>query len=332
MNERTIGPTDTIADFGTEPTLHRYAWVCVITTFCLLVWGGLVHATGSSLACPDWPLCYGQVFPEMQGGVAIEHGHRLLASLVGVLSIGLLVLVRRSRRVKTMAATAVLLVVVQGALGGLTVIFRLPPLVSTAHLALGSAFFCLLIAIALRIQDGNRSQTRQSPSRGIVRLASIGTILVYVQLVVGALVRHTSAGLACNNQVVLCNGAWWPTEPGSGPAMLHMGHRALGLLVALYVTWSAVRAIRSARSAGRIDLARHAVAGPFLVIAQIALGMWTVHSFIDASFVTAHLAGAELLLAQQWTLKLLAQRPPRIRERHSERAHPGLGAPLESCG
>ncbi|MCL4236184.1 MAG: COX15/CtaA family protein, partial [Deltaproteobacteria bacterium] len=79
-------------------TLFRYAIALVAVTFVLLLVGGTVNPTGSSLACPDWPLCYGQVFPKMEGGVLFEHTHRLVATLVGLMTIGLAVAIARARR------------------------------------------------------------------------------------------------------------------------------------------------------------------------------------------------------------------------------------------
>src|SRR5574341_337995 len=117
---------------------HRLALATAAATFALLAIGGLVHATGSSLACPDWPLCYGQFFPAMEGGVLFEHGHRLVALLVALLTVALAVLVWRRRREpapRALAALAVVLVLAQAALGAITVIERLPLLISAAHLA-----------------------------------------------------------------------------------------------------------------------------------------------------------------------------------------------------
>src|SRR5512135_343789 len=108
---------------------HRFAVATAAATFVLLVIGGLVHPTGSSLACPDWPLCNGMVFPPMHGGILYEHGHRLAALTVAVLTVALAVLVLRGRRVRDLrwlSLAAVALVGVQAALGAITVIFKLP--------------------------------------------------------------------------------------------------------------------------------------------------------------------------------------------------------------
>ena len=121
---------------------HRLALATAAATFALLAIGGLVHATGSSLACPDWPLCYGQFFPAMEGGVLFEHGHRLVALAVAVLTTALAVLVWRRRRegsVRALAALAVVLVLFQASLGAVTVVYKLPLLVSAGHLATSMA-------------------------------------------------------------------------------------------------------------------------------------------------------------------------------------------------
>src|SRR5262245_41489440 len=94
--------------------LHRFAVLTAAATFVLLFAGGLVTSTGSGLAVPDWPLSFGQVFPPMQGGVLFEHGHRLVASLVGALTVvlALWVVLRDPRpRVRVLALVALFAVV-----------------------------------------------------------------------------------------------------------------------------------------------------------------------------------------------------------------------------
>src|SRR2546430_667010 len=110
--------------------LHRFAVFLMCCTVCLLFAGAMVKSTGSGLAVPDWPLSYGQVMPPMVGGVFYEHGHRMVATTVGILMVVLAVwLARREPRrwVRRLGLLAVGAVVAQGVLGGLTVIFLLPP-------------------------------------------------------------------------------------------------------------------------------------------------------------------------------------------------------------
>src|SRR5262245_43457234 len=131
---------------------HRFALATAIATFVLLIVGSLVHGTGSSLACPDWPLCYGTLLPKMENGVEFEHTHRLVAATVGFMTVVLagMLLFRKRRGVRVLGIGAALLVVFQGVLGGITVLYKLPRAISIAHLATSMCFFSLTITIALR--------------------------------------------------------------------------------------------------------------------------------------------------------------------------------------
>src|SRR5690242_15358133 len=167
-------------------SLHRFTLALVGLTFGLLLLGSLVHATGSSLAFPDWPLCYGQVMPRMVGGVAVEHSHRLLASLVGLCTIVLAVVCwRRGGALRKASLAALALVIFQGVLGGVTVKLQLPALVSTAHLATSMIYFALLIWIAVKTRPGEAM-----PQSALRRWALAGAGAVYAQMIGGALVRH----------------------------------------------------------------------------------------------------------------------------------------------
>src|SRR5206468_3595240 len=144
-------------------SLRRFAVVTAACTFVLLLMGGLVHNTRSSLACPDWPLCFGRVFPKMEGGVLVEHSHRLVAATVTLLAFALMIACwRRASRtgdggLRALGIAAFALVLGQALLGGITVIFRLPTIVSTAHLAVSQLFFLTLIYIAFRANDDRRA-------------------------------------------------------------------------------------------------------------------------------------------------------------------------------
>jgi heme A synthase len=278
---------------------YRFAVATALATFLLLVIGGLVHPTGSSLACPDWPLCNGMVFPPMRGGILYEHGHRLAALAVTVLTVALAVGVfraRRERALRGLALLAVVLVGVQASLGALTVVYKLPLIVSASHLATSMAFFSLVIYLAHRLRPGGA--WAPPVGRGLAGLAAAA---VYVQIVLGALVRHTGSALACGTDLVLCDGAAWPAW---GPAQVHMLHRLLGYLVAALVLASALRTWRLAADGPPVRR-RLALLAPALVAAQVTLGLLTVASYVSLPIVALHLAFGAGLLAAQLTLFLL---------------------------
>src|SRR5512147_2442237 len=135
--------------------VHGFAIATAIATYLLILIGGLVHGTGSSLACPDWPTCYGTMMPKMEGGVAVEHSHRLAAGTVVILTLVLATLLARSRHpehrpLRRVGFLAVGLVFFQALLGGITVKLRLPTTVSTLHTATSLLFFSTLLYLAVR--------------------------------------------------------------------------------------------------------------------------------------------------------------------------------------
>src|SRR5215467_8308317 len=137
--------------------VHRFAVLTAGATLVLIFIGALVTSTGSGLAVPDWPLSFGQVFPPMVGGVLFEHGHRLVAAFVGVLTVTLMVLLTQWEPrawVRWLACGAVLAVLLQVTLGGMTVLWRLPLAVSVTHACLAQAFLCLVVALAVCTAPG----------------------------------------------------------------------------------------------------------------------------------------------------------------------------------
>jgi heme A synthase len=271
---------------------HQVAAATAGATFALLLLGNIVWGTGSSLACPDWPTCYGSFFPEMEGGVLYEHSHRLLGAAVGLLTIAVAALLgieRAPRRPRIAGLVAIAVVVFQGVLGGITVLLRLPALVSVAHLATAMAYFSLLIWIAWFARGVEGARATGSRQQKLVLFAYL---VSYLQIVLGGVVRHTGAAAACTD-LPLCLGSVWPT--GAHPtALVHMSHRLAALFVAGVVVAAAVGVLRLP---AQTRLARALAAGAIgMIFIQIALGSWVVLAGLDVAIVTAHLGVGALLI------------------------------------
>jgi cytochrome c oxidase assembly protein subunit 15 len=300
---------------------HRFTIVTTCATAALLFAGGLVTSTGSGLAVPDWPLSFGRFFPPMVGGVLYEHGHRMVAGTVAILTIILAVwYVRRERRtwVRRLAIIALAAVFAQALLGGLTVLLRLPPAVSVAHACLAQTFFCLMVILSLvtsrgfltdRGADGGvrppaPHELAVDGAPSLVILAGTSTALIYGQLILGAVMRHTGAGLAIPD-VPLAFGQIVPPFLSRAIAV-HYAHRVTALLIAVAIGWTAARVLRRHRD--RHDLVRPARLAMILVVFQILLGALTVATRLAVLPATVHLLTGALLLATSLVLTVRASR------------------------
>lgn len=278
---------------------HRLAKLAAAATFLLLVIGGTVNPTGSSLACPEPTLvCNGELFPPMVGGVLYEHGHRLAAMTVGLLQIALTVLLAR-RGLARLGWLLLGLVLLQGALGAITVQYKLPWFVSTGHLLLGMSYFAALIHTAFRTRPApsvvelDRHARLQRELGGARRWIAIASGAVFAQLLLGALVRHLGAAMVCLGMpTCTMAGDWWPD---AGVQHLHMIHRGFGVVVGVVTTIAAVAVYRRARSWPALRVL--AAVAPALVAAQIALGVLTVMSLREVPLAVGHFAGAAGLWA-----------------------------------
>lgn len=300
--------------------------VTVITTFFLIMWGAVVHNTESSLACPDWPLCYSQLFPKMEGSILIEHGHRLLATLVGLLTIGIVWLSFKERETSEkgqhifkISCLALFFVVAQGALGGITVIYRLPTIVSTSHLGLSLIFFSTLIYIHHQASDFQNSLNNlnqalkskiQNEWKPVIRHGILFSIVVlYLQIILGAFMRHAGAGAACGvgpSSSLLCMNfetlvpTLWPSIPQS---QLHMIHRIYAVVVFIVVSIFSIRVSHFFKGQKFFKLISLL---PFIFVsAQVLIGILAVAMRLTVIPLTLHLAGAALALAALWKLNLI---------------------------
>lgn len=322
-------------------------FVTLALVLAMMMLGAVVHGTGSSLACPDWPWCYGSAFPRMEGGVLFEHSHRLLGTLIGICVIALNVVVIRQANLDivgkrtTLIAAAMIathaflvgtgvsksiwplalvglliniplvalavkaarrgpvapvwtlailhLTIIQGTLGGLTVVLQLPVMVSSAHLGLSMIILGLLTALAVRLTpaDGNRPLEVSRTMLGV----TIGAL--FLQIVVGALVKHLGASLACGVDVIACNGG----APHGGPAHLHFTHRILAFVVTTLVISATIPLIKAAKAANNKRAKLLAIAAHAIVITQVALGITTVLSYVAVSATALHLGVGAALLA-----------------------------------
>src|SRR5262245_27934650 len=173
--------------------LHRFTLITTVCTFLLIIAGALVTGNEAGLAVPDWPLSYGSLMPPMVGNIRYEHGHRMVATFVGFLTTILAVWVWRQesrKTVRNLGFIALGAVVAQGILGGLTVLFFLPTLISVSHACVAQAFFCILVSLSLVTSPGwDESAARRLPenrSTPLLRLTSVMTGAIYFQLILGA--------------------------------------------------------------------------------------------------------------------------------------------------
>ena len=178
--------------------LHRFALLVACATFFLIIAGALVTSHDAGLATPDWPLSNGQVFPKMVGNLFWEHGHRLVATSVGLLTIGLVVYLFKSEKrrwVRRLGLLALGAVIAQGLLGGLTVKLMLPLAVSAAHATLAQLFFCTTVSLAVFT---SKSWTTQLPgleekgSPSVRHICVAAVVTIFLQLILGATLRHSA--------------------------------------------------------------------------------------------------------------------------------------------
>lgn len=291
--------------------LHRFSKFLAACTVLLILAGSLVTSHDAGLSVPDWPTSYGWnmfTFPPSMwvANILYEHGHRLIASSVGFLTIVMAIwlwVAEPRRWLRWFGVAALGAVVAQGLLGGLTVLYLLPPAVSTAHAGLAEIFFCMTVAIALFTSPGWQSGGPVDDSR-LRRLATATTIAIYGQILIGATMRHTGAGLAIPD-FPLMFGRLWPDHWNAGIA-IHFAHRAGALVVAAMAVATAAYIWR--HHTDRTELAQPALLILIFIVLQITLGALTVLTGRQPWINSLHVVGGAVVLTTSLVITLRSWR------------------------
>lgn len=320
--------------------VHRYIQLLAVASALLITAGGLVTSTGSGLAVPDWPNSYGYFmfafpFSSMVGGIFYEHGHRLIASIVGIFTIGLVVLLARQETrkwVRQLGWIVLAAVIVQGLLGGITVLFFLPTPISVSHAGLAHLFLSLVVSLGVFTSPGwKTSYARSTPINDQIlsRLAICTPIFIYAQILIGATMRHTGAGLAIPD-FPLAFGQLLPST-WTAAISINFAHRAGAAIVTMLVFAEAGHVL--AHHWARLELRRPAVLLVGLVLMQIFLGGWTVLSGKHYVVNTSHVITGSALLATAILLTLRVHRDRFTNDATRERTKKSsLQLPLRKSG
>jgi cytochrome c oxidase assembly protein subunit 15 len=275
-------------------------------TLALMALGALVRAHEAGLACPDWPLCFGEWVPRMDLQVAFEYSHRVFAGGVSLIFVGLAAacLARPLRAVVARhLLVAGLLLAAQVLLGALTVWLRLASWTVTAHLLTANAFVVTLLWTSLRLREHALPERARPAATTAARAAAAGlAALLVLQVALGGLVSSSQAGLACPEWPACNGGVWFPSTRGA--VGLHLAHRWNGhALLAAY----AAAAWLARRDPGLARATRWALG---LVAAQVLVGIANVRLGLPVEVTGLHSALAALLvLATAWTLREVWLRP-----------------------
>jgi len=314
--------------------LRRFSkFLCVLTLFLILL-GALVKSTESGLSVPDWPTTYGKFmfsYPlnKMVGGIKYEHTHRMLASIVGlftfILMIWLLCIKNLSVWVKRLGIFAFLAVVAQGILGGLTVLFFLPVWLSTFHGVLAQTFFLIVIfiAYALSIEQHQRwNMEEESYNPRVLRVAILLMVMIYIQLIIGNIMRHTQSGLAVPDWPSMgwtflptFDQAWlnrinaWRFENNLDPVNMvqigiHLFHRFCALLILVNILWFNNIAYKECLDRPLVLKTLYWL--NIAVMLQITLGISTVLTHKEVYTTTLHVTIGAIVLGLSFLMVLRA--------------------------
>ncbi len=282
-------------------TLSTFCWLTAAGILVLIFLGAMVTTKDAGLAVPDWPLSFGSLNPEgwwLIESVRLEHGHRLVGALVG-----LLILISTfwtfklfpDRLPRILAVAALLGVIAQGVMGGLRVT-EVSLTLAIIHGVFGQVVLCSVVFLALVASPPEPLPYREARQESRFDLLKVGSIIlctvIFGQLIVAAIMRHLKHGLAIPD-FPLSNGQWIPAFETFGVG-INFTHRLLALVILILVAWMVFVVVKRAKDVPRVLHAAAVVA--FLVLVQITLGALTVWSIRAPVPTTFHVMNGALLL------------------------------------
>jgi heme A synthase len=258
--------------------------------------GALVRAHGAGLACPDWPLCFGEVVPRFDFKVAWEMSHRYVGWAFGVTFLTLGALILRDATLRLVAgrtwAVSLALLLVQGLLGALTVWHLLASWSVTSHLLVGNVWNASVLWLGLTLRAFARGEPERTPLARVTRgSVALSALFLFFQVFLGGQLSSRYAGLACSRWPACYDERWFPVWGMRDPIGLHVHHRANAYLLAALVLWMAwaARAVP--------QLSRKAQLAAALVFVQMGVGIANVLLQLRVEITALHsaLAGALVL-------------------------------------
>ncbi|HEY4640350.1 MAG TPA: COX15/CtaA family protein [Thermoanaerobaculia bacterium] len=308
-----------ISVLPTPAWLRHFTKVTAALTLFLIFAGAMVTSTGSGLAVPDWPLSYGMLLPPMVGGILYETGHRLIAG-----SVGFLILIQAfalqffepKKFVRKLGWASLGCVILQGVLGGLTVLFLQPHALSVAHGAVAELLLCLNVTIAFSTSSSSLPLAPQRGERGAgVRGFTALPIIVYVQILLGAVMRHMNAGVVFPD-FPLSNGKLIPDFTSAAIAA-NYAHRLGALAVTFAILSVALHCFRTKQfrgyAIGLLTLLGFQIYFGIKVVFDYAGNQALYHSLVGqpalhhASITSMHVVTGASILATSLLLALKAR-------------------------
>ncbi|WP_423801040.1 COX15/CtaA family protein [Neobacillus sp. SAB-20_R2A] len=277
-------------------TIKRLAFICMLLTYFLIVFGGYVASSNSGMGCgPEWPLCNGEVVPVLKGATLIEFGHRIIGALLGILSLVLFIKLLRANRGQTvgLAAFSMLgLLIIQILLGAIVVVRDLPSIIITIHLIIAFTFLVFLIWIwRYRGFQNQAIQVDFITEKTLPATIHLNILLILLTCTVafGAYIKHESFGMACG--WLGCRQTFFPS---STPELLQTLHRGLAGISAGYILLLTYWSFSKRWGKG---LQKRLLLGTLTVLFQLIIGAAVIETSISIPLAVLHLAIGTALFA-----------------------------------